>query len=416
MTSLSPTAAAMPGQALPKERTNTFFRSRRGDSPFKRLLIHLTLIMCCVATVYPLLRVLSVSLRPGDRLLSTSLRIIPPDASLENYRRLLTEKDFLLWVWNSLMITTGTAIVGVALASTSAYAFSRWRFPGRNPGLVFLLTTQMIPAAMLMVNLAATIAGAILIYWIFDKYHWGEPLTVTLVWLFWWPRMWAVRSVGSPETLFILLTVGSLYFFGQKKYWLSGIAGALAVLTKSPGILLLFAYGLALTEKYIKTKSLELKAYPILLIGLAIMGLFVFYGFKTGDFLAYFHSGDNIHLQVLPFKIFDSSQPWVGDFWLEDVLWVYLAGIVGVYYAFKKSRVWGWFGTVFLASIFFVSHRDISRYSLPLIPVVLLGLSDILKRREVKWVLAAMVIPLYFYTLNFVAHNYTAIADWAPFL
>jgi len=272
------------------------------------------------------------------------------------------------------------------------------------------------PAAMLMVNLAATIAGAILIYWIFDKYHWGEPLTVTLVWLFWWPRMWAVRSVGSPETLFILLTVGSLYFFGQKKYWLSGIAGALAVLTKSPGILLLFAYGLALTEKYIKTKSLELKAYPILLIGLAIMGLFVFYGFKTGDFLAYFHSGDNIHLQVLPFKIFDSSQPWVGDFWLEDVLWVYLAGIVGVYYAFKKSRVWGWFGTVFLASIFFVSHRDISRYSLPLIPVVLLGLSDILKRREVKWVLAAMVIPLYFYTLNFVAHNYTAIADWAPFL
>ena len=153
MTSLSPSAAAMPGQALPKERTNTFFRSRRGDSPFKRLVIHLMLIMCCVATVYPLLRVMSVSLRPGDRLLSTSLRIIPPDASLENYRRLLTEKDFLLWVWNSLMITTGTAIVGVALASTSAYAFSRWRFPGRNPGLVFLLTTQMIPAAMLMVPL-----------------------------------------------------------------------------------------------------------------------------------------------------------------------------------------------------------------------------------------------------------------------
>jgi hypothetical protein len=51
------------------------------------------------------------------------------------------------------MITVGTAIVGVALASTSAYAFSRWRFPGRNAGLIFLLTTQMIPAAMLMVPL-----------------------------------------------------------------------------------------------------------------------------------------------------------------------------------------------------------------------------------------------------------------------
>lgn len=32
-----------------------------------------------------------------------------------------------------------------------SYAFSRWKFPGRAPGLIFLLTTQMIPAAMLMV-------------------------------------------------------------------------------------------------------------------------------------------------------------------------------------------------------------------------------------------------------------------------
>jgi arabinogalactan oligomer/maltooligosaccharide transport system permease protein len=143
----------LPARAGERGRVISFFRARRGDSPFKRLLIHLALILCCVATVYPVLRVFSVSLRPGDRLLSTSLRIIPADASLENYQALLSETDFLLWVWNSLVITIGTALVGVALASTSAYAFSRWRFPGRNPGLVFLLTTQMIPAAMLMVPL-----------------------------------------------------------------------------------------------------------------------------------------------------------------------------------------------------------------------------------------------------------------------
>ncbi|MCD6553431.1 MAG: sugar ABC transporter permease [Anaerolineae bacterium] len=128
-----------------------FFHAGRGDSPFKRLLIHLTLIISCIIAVYPVLRVLSVSLRPGDRLLSTSLAIIPQDASLENYVRLLTEKAFLLWVWNSLVITVATAIIGVILAATSAYAFSRWKFPGREPALIFLLTTQMIPAAMLMV-------------------------------------------------------------------------------------------------------------------------------------------------------------------------------------------------------------------------------------------------------------------------
>ncbi len=141
-------------QAKPRKEKTTFYRffhAARGDSPFKRLLIHLVLIFSCVIAVYPVLRVFSVSIRPGDRLLSTSLAIIPDDASFGNYIRLLTEKDFLLWIWNSLVITMATAIIGVILAATSAYAFSRWKFPGRGPALVFLLTTQMIPAAMLMV-------------------------------------------------------------------------------------------------------------------------------------------------------------------------------------------------------------------------------------------------------------------------
>jgi len=140
--------------ASPRKQTSAwerFFKSGREDSPFKRILIHLTLILSCAIAIYPVLRVLSVSLRPGDRLLSTSLAIIPDDASLQAYRTVLVEKEFLVWVWNSIAITTATAITGVILAASSAYAFSRWRFPGRGPGMVFLLTTQMIPAPMLMV-------------------------------------------------------------------------------------------------------------------------------------------------------------------------------------------------------------------------------------------------------------------------
>ncbi len=101
--------------------------------------------------IYPVLRTISVSLRPGDRLLSTSLRIIPEDASLENYRQALLEKDFLLWLWNTMLITLLTATAGLMLSASSAYVFSRWRFRGRKAMLVFLLATQMVPAAMLIV-------------------------------------------------------------------------------------------------------------------------------------------------------------------------------------------------------------------------------------------------------------------------
>jgi arabinogalactan oligomer/maltooligosaccharide transport system permease protein len=128
-----------------------FFFRTRGDSPFKLLVINLILIFACVVAVYPILRVFSVSIRPGDRLLSTSLAIIPPDWSWGNYIQLLTQRDFFLWLWNSIVITLSTATTGVMLAATSAYAFSRWKFPGRAPGLIFLLTTQMIPANMLLI-------------------------------------------------------------------------------------------------------------------------------------------------------------------------------------------------------------------------------------------------------------------------
>lgn len=134
-----------------KSAWQRFFKSGREDSPFKRLLIHLALIIACVISVYPILRVLSVSLRPGDRLLSTSLAVIPKNATLEAYRNVLVEQEFPVWLWNSLAITAATAVIGVILAASSAYAFSRWRFPGRGPGLVFLLSTYMIPAPMMMV-------------------------------------------------------------------------------------------------------------------------------------------------------------------------------------------------------------------------------------------------------------------------
>jgi len=273
-----------------------------------------------------------------------------------------------------------------------------------------------MPVAMLTVTTLASIAGAQALYWIAKSLKWGNPLAMSLVWLFAWPRMWAVRSVGSPETLFVLWILLSLWAFGQKKYLLAGITGGLAVLTKSPGILLLAAYGLWALERWRQTKKIPWRIWPVSLISAALAGLFWFYYLKTGDFWAYFHSGDNIHLNILPFKIFDSSQSWVGSFWLEDIIWVYLVSAIGVWRAFRKDRVWGWWGVVFLTSILFVSHRDIPRYSLPLVPVVLLGLSELLEKREVRIVLLLTAVPLFFYTVNFVQNNVVQISNWGPLL
>lgn len=128
-------------------------RKGRSSRIIKRVLLYVLLIFICFVTVYPILQIFSVSLRPADRLYSTSLQIIPNDASLDSYRTVLFKKNFFLWLRNSMIVALAVSVFGVAFASTSGYAFSRFRFVGKKFGLVAVLVTQMFPATMLLLPL-----------------------------------------------------------------------------------------------------------------------------------------------------------------------------------------------------------------------------------------------------------------------
>jgi arabinogalactan oligomer/maltooligosaccharide transport system permease protein len=114
------------------------------------LILYLTVIGFTIIVLYPIINVFSISLRPADRLLSTSLKIIPDGASFHAYKVLFTETPFLLWFWNSVLISLTVTATGVVLASTAGYAFSRFNFYGKKSTMVGLLVTQMFPPTMLL--------------------------------------------------------------------------------------------------------------------------------------------------------------------------------------------------------------------------------------------------------------------------
>jgi len=142
-------------------------------SKIKSILLHLLLIIAVIITTYPLIRIFSVSIRPGDRIISTDLSIIPKGATFLSYIKLFKETYFIKWIFNSLIITLSTSLIGVILASSAAYSFSRYKFFGRKIGLYILLFTQMVPAGMLILplylmimklNLINTYLGMIIAY------------------------------------------------------------------------------------------------------------------------------------------------------------------------------------------------------------------------------------------------------------
>lgn len=128
-------------------------RNPRGFTIKGKIGAYIVLIIFTAFAIYPILRLISISLRPGDRLLTKSLAIIPPDATLDTFYQLFFEEPFLLWMWNSLLVSAVVTVVGVGLAATAGYAFSRYKFIGREPAMFSLLATQMFPLTMLLLPL-----------------------------------------------------------------------------------------------------------------------------------------------------------------------------------------------------------------------------------------------------------------------
>ena len=282
------------------------------------------------------------------------------------------------------------------------------------------------PYAMLFVTIAASCLATYFFYKFIRQYQdEANSLFLTLVFSIFPTRWLIVKSVGSAEPLLIAGIIASIYYFQNKKYLLAGLWGALAQLAKPPGILLFVAYLLAILVPTIKSKveinkfvSHEIKKYwPILFIPLSLVLVFSLFGIQLKDFWAYFHSGDNIHLMFPPFSVFNYSAPWVGTFWLEEIVFIYLLGILGVLKLVKdKDYIVSWFTGIFILFILFVAHRDILRYALPIVPFIIKAYSNVLITKEFKIAFAVLIIPIFLFSLAYISQNTMPISNWAPFL
>jgi arabinogalactan oligomer / maltooligosaccharide transport system permease protein len=139
-------------------------RTRTGELPHWPL--HAFLLLMVIFTVYPILWVLTVAFSGQQSLALTSLpahpgagdrlRAITPwpaHLSLANFVALFSEQPFLRWLGNSALVAALTTLLGVFLACTAAYAFSRFRFPGRRAGLMAFLVSQMFPGTLMLIPL-----------------------------------------------------------------------------------------------------------------------------------------------------------------------------------------------------------------------------------------------------------------------
>jgi len=192
--------------------------------------IHAALIAFTLLAIYPILWVLALAFSgsqslmvvdlPADPGFLDRLRSVlpwPKTLSLANFTDVWTQEPFGRWLLNSAVVAGATTLAGVFLACTAAYAFSRFRFPGRRSGMMMFLVSQMFPGTLMMVplfiiivkwlHLGNTYAGLVLVYavtaipfcvWMLKGYFDTIPLEI---------EESAVMDGASPATIFFRIVL-----------------------------------------------------------------------------------------------------------------------------------------------------------------------------------------------------------------
>ena len=156
------------------------------DEP-AHLPLHIFLVIFTIFTLYPILWVftiafsgnqsLAISILPQNPTFIDRLRAITPwpaQFSSSNFVSVMTDQPFGRWLLNSAIVASATTVLGVFLACTAAYAFSRFRFPGRRVGLMSFLVSQMFPGTLMLIplyiilikwlGLGSTRTGLVMVY------------------------------------------------------------------------------------------------------------------------------------------------------------------------------------------------------------------------------------------------------------
>lgn len=160
------------------------FSSTFRQNPRTRWLVHATLVVVALIFLFPILWMLSTSLKPIEQTMAYPPVWVPKDVRVSNFSETVSYIPFWQYTRNSVIVCVLAAIGTTISSALVAYSFTRLEWPGRNILFGLTLTTMMIPFPVLMVPL----------YAVFKALGWIGTLN----------PLWVPSFFGSAFNIFLL--------------------------------------------------------------------------------------------------------------------------------------------------------------------------------------------------------------------
>lgn len=159
-----------------------FGQSQKKARFFAHLFTYLFLIGLGIIIVYPLLITASSAFKDSSVVAFTL--DLSGQWSLDSFKRLFSETNYLLWYKNTIIIAIAVMVIQVAVVTLAGYTYSRYRFKGRKNSLVFFLIIQMVPtmAALTAFYVLAMLLHGLDTYWFLTVLYIGGGIPMN-TWL-----------------------------------------------------------------------------------------------------------------------------------------------------------------------------------------------------------------------------------------
>jgi multiple sugar transport system permease protein len=135
------------------ERTVTPFSNTFRQRPWTIGVVHVLLVAGALVFLFPLLWMLSTSLKPIEETMTTPPVWIPSTWQWQNYADTVRYIPFFRYTLNTVTVAVLAALGTVASSSVVAFSFTRLEWPGKNILFGLTLATMMVPFPALMVPL-----------------------------------------------------------------------------------------------------------------------------------------------------------------------------------------------------------------------------------------------------------------------
>lgn len=124
---------------------------RRKVSILEQILVHGFLIFSSVITATPFFWMISTSFKTPQEIYTIPPKFIPSEITFKNYIDLFKGVNFGRPLLNTIIIALIAPPLSILLNSMAGYAFSKFRFQGRDVIFLLILATMMVPGQMTLI-------------------------------------------------------------------------------------------------------------------------------------------------------------------------------------------------------------------------------------------------------------------------